>query len=84
MSGKLTWSHWYEVLSFDDIKKIEYYVNQCEVYNIDVRQLRNKIKSNEYERLDEETKNKLKNKEELKSIRFSKELGLNNKYKWLQ
>ena len=84
MSGKLTWSHWYEVLSFDDIKKIEYYVNQCEVYNIDVRKLRNKIKSNEYERLDEETKNKLKNKEELKSIRFSKELGSNNKYKWLQ
>ena len=84
MSGKLTWSHWYEVLSFDDIKKIEYYVNQCEVYNIDVRKLKNKIKSNEYERLDEETKNKLKNKEKLKSIRFSKELGSNNKYKWLQ
>ena len=66
LSGKLTWSHWYEMLSFDDINKIEYYVNQCEVYNLDVRQLRNKIKSNEYERLDEETKNKLKNKEELK------------------
>ena len=43
MSGKLTWSHWYEMLSFDDINKIEYYVNQCEVYNLDVRQLRNKI-----------------------------------------
>lgn len=47
LSGKLTWSHWYEMLSFDDINKIEYYVNQCEVYNLDVRQLRNKIRSNE-------------------------------------
>ena len=43
LSGKLTWSHWYEMLSFDDINKIEYYVNQCEIYNLDVRQLRNKI-----------------------------------------
>ena len=25
LSGKLTWSHWYEMLSFDDINKIEYY-----------------------------------------------------------
>ncbi len=63
LSGKLTWSHWYEMLSFDDINKIEYYVNQCEVYNLDVRELRNKIKSNEYERLPIETKNKLIDKD---------------------
>ena len=44
MSGKLTWSHWYEMLSFDDINKIVYYVNQCEAYNLDVRELRNRIK----------------------------------------
>ena len=32
------------MLSFDDInKKKEYYVNPCEGYNLDVRQLRNKI-----------------------------------------
>ena len=49
MSGKLTWSHWYEMLSFDDVNKIIYYVDQCEIYNLDVRELRNKIKSNEYE-----------------------------------
>ena len=29
MSGKLTWRHWYEMLSFDDISEIVYYVNQC-------------------------------------------------------
>ncbi len=70
LSGKLTWSHWYEMLSFDDINKIEYYVNQCEVYNLDVRQLRNKIKSNEYERLPVETKNKIvsKDKVEIKDL----------------
>lgn len=59
MSGKLTWSHWYEMLSFDDINKIIYYVYQCETNNLDVRQLRERIKSNEYERLSEETKLKL-------------------------
>ena len=57
MSGKLTWSHWYEMLSFDDTNKIMYYVNQCESCNLDVRELRNKIKSNEYERLPADAKN---------------------------
>ena len=65
LSGKLTWSHWYEMLSFDDINKITYYVNQCEVYNLDVRELRNKIKSKEYERLPIETKNKIVNNDKL-------------------
>lgn len=50
------------MLSFDDINKIEYYVNQCEVYNLDVRQLRNKIKSNEYERIPADAINKLKSR----------------------
>ena len=59
LSGKLTWSHWYEMLPINDINKIIYYVNQCEMNNIDVRGLRNKIKSKEYERLPEDTKTKL-------------------------
>ena len=72
MSGKLTWSHWYERLSFDDINKIVYYVNQCEAYNLDVRELRNRIKSNEYERLPVDTRNKLKSKDEANVIDFVK------------
>ena len=60
LSGKLTWSHWYEMLPINDINKIIYYVNQCEMNNIDVRGLRSKIKSKEYERLPEDTKTKLK------------------------
>ncbi len=72
MSGKLTWSHWYEMLSFDDINKVSYYVNQCEVYNLDVRELRNRIKSNEYERLPIDTRDKLRSKYEIKIIDFVK------------
>lgn len=48
MSGNLTWSHWYELLSIKDINKIQYYVKQCELNNLDVRSLRKKIKSMEY------------------------------------
>jgi len=61
LSGKLTWSHWYEMLSINDINKITYYAYQCELYNLDVRKLREKIKSNEYERLPNETKLKIQN-----------------------
>ena len=68
LSGKLTWSHWYEMLSFEDINKIHYYVNQCETYNLDVRELRKRIKSNEYERLPVDTRSKLKSREEINVI----------------
>ena len=72
LSGKLTWSHWYEMLSFNDINKITYYVNLCEIHNLDVRELRDRIKNNEYERLPIETKSKLKNKEKAMIIDFVK------------
>ncbi len=72
MSGKLTWSHWYEMLSIDDINEIKYYVYPCEINNIDVRGLRSIIKANEYERLNEETKLKLINKEENNVVDFVK------------
>ncbi len=72
LSGKLTWSHWYEMLSFEDINKIYYYVNQCETYNLDVRELRKRIKSNEYERLPIDTRYKLKKRDEINVIDFVK------------
>lgn len=72
LSGKLTWSHWYEMLAINDLNKIIYYVNQSEMNNLDVRSLREKIKSNEYERLDKNTKNKLINKDETNVIDFVK------------
>ena len=72
LSGKLTWSHWYEMLSMSNINEVVYYVNLCETYNLDVRSLRMKIKSNEYERLPEDTRNKLIIKEESSVIDYVK------------
>ena len=66
MSAKLSWSHYDELLKLTDENIINYYIKISEEQNLSVRELRKKIKSNEYERLDEETKKKLKNKEELK------------------
>lgn len=72
LSGKLTWSHWYEMLSINDLNKIIYYVNQSEMNNLNVRSLREKIKSNEYERLDKNTKRKLINQDEASIVDFVK------------
>ena len=66
MSGQLTWSHYIELLKLVDKEKINYYIKIMEEENLSVRELRQKIKNNEYERLDEETKKKLKTKEQLK------------------
>ena len=73
VSGKLTWSHWYEMLPIKDINKINYYIKISEQQNLSVRELRTKIKNNEYERLDEETKLKLINKENTEVKDFIKE-----------
>ena len=66
MSTLLTWSHYSELLPLNDINKINYYIKICKQRNLDVRSLRSLIKSKEYERLDEKTKNKLITNEELK------------------
>lgn len=59
MSQQLTWSHYCELLSLENINKIQYYINLSIEQTLSVRDLRNKIKNKEYERLTEETKNKL-------------------------
>ena len=59
LSAKLSWSHYDEILGFDDINKIAYYIQIAEEQNLSIRQLRIRIKSNEYDRLPQETKNKL-------------------------
>jgi len=66
VSAKLSWSHYDELLKLTDENIINYYIKISEEQNLSVRELRKKIKNNEYERLDEETKKKLKNKEDLK------------------
>ena len=59
MSTKLSWSHYTEFLSIKDENELMYYLNLCINQRIDVRSLRKKIKSKEYNRLPIETKNKL-------------------------
>ena len=66
LSQLLTWSHYVELLPLNDSNEINYYIKVCEQRNLDVRSLRMLIKSKEYERLSDETKNKLVTNEELK------------------
>ena len=65
MSDQLTWSHYVELLYLKNLDIINYYVKIAIEQNLSVRELRAKIKNNEYERLDDRTKEKLVNKEEL-------------------
>ena len=65
--------HWIELLSIKDVNKIMYYISQSEALCLTTRQLRARIKSKEYERLDEETKLKLINKENTEVKDFIKE-----------
>lgn len=58
VSQQLTWSHYIELLKFKDMNKINYYMNISINLNLSVRDLRYKIKNNEYERLDNKTKEK--------------------------
>lgn len=61
--SKLTWSHYLLLLTLNEDNKIIYYINTSVNQNLSVRQLEEKIKNNEYERLDNKTKEKLlKNK----------------------
>ena len=64
VSAKLSWSHYDEILKLNDIDKINYYIVICYQQNLSVRELRQKIKNNEYERLDKNTRLKLINEEE--------------------
>ena len=73
LSTQLSWSHYSELILFDNINKINYYIKISEQQNLSVRELRTKIKNNEYERLDEETKLKLINKKNTEVKDFIKE-----------
>ena len=72
LSAKLSWSHYDEILRFDDINKVAFYIKISEQQNLSVRQLRERIKSNVYERLPESTKNKLIKQDESNVVDFVK------------
>ena len=64
VSPKLSYSHYVELLSKNNTDEINYYIMIVEQQNLSVRQLRERIKNKEYERLDEATREKLITEEE--------------------
>ena len=72
LSPLLLWSHYVELLPIKDINVINYYINITIKQNLSVRELRNKIKNKEYERLDDKTKHKLIEKDKEKIEDFIK------------
>ena len=64
-------SHYCEVLWFDD-DKFQYYVKIAELNNLSIRQLREKIKYKEYERLPESAKHKLTTQDEFNVVDYVK------------
>ena len=72
LSPNLSYSHYVELLPYDDLNKVRYYIKIIEEENLSVRQLRIRIKSKEYERLPESTKIKLTNQNESNVVDFVK------------
>ena len=66
VSAILSWSIYCELIWFENINEINYYITICEKQNLSVRQLRERIKNKEYERLTENAKLKLIKQEKLK------------------
>ena len=62
---KLSCSHYIVLMALKDVNRIKYYLEVTEKLNLSKRELEKRIKNKEYERLDESTKLKLINQEEL-------------------
>ena len=66
LGTKLSWSHYRELLTIKNINAIMYYIDICEKNNLSKRQLQERIRNHEYDRLSNETKTKLIESKELK------------------
>ena len=66
LGSKLSWSHYRELLTIKNIDAIIYYIGICENNSLSKRQLQERIKNHEYDRLNNETKTKLIESKELK------------------
>ena len=81
MPHQLSWSHILSLLPINNINEINYYIDISKRLNLSYRQLRERIKLHEYERLDENTKRKLIIKEEINVIDNIKQpIIIKNKY----
>jgi predicted nuclease of restriction endonuclease-like (RecB) superfamily len=83
LSHFLSISHYYELLPLDNISEINYYIDISITNNLSIRELRKRIKSNEYERLPMETRNKIIKKEDNKITDLIKNpILINNNYNY--
>ena len=79
---QLTWSHIRLLFSLD-YECVNYYINVIVTQHISVRELESKIKSNEFERLSDDTKKKLMTKEKLEiNDLIPNPILINNNYKY--
>ena len=65
VATKLSWSHYSELLSIKDDNELIYYINIAYERNLSKRELREKIKNKEYQRMPIETKNKIVSKDKI-------------------
>ena len=68
LSHLLSYSHYVELVVLDDINAINYYINAVISNKLTVRNLRKRIKNKEYERLDEDTRNKIVSNDDLELV----------------
>ena len=81
LGSKLSWSHYRELITIKNLDEIIYYIDVCEKNNLSKRELQERIKNNEYERLPEETKNRIISKTESSVIDYVKNpIIIKNKY----
>ena len=85
VATELTWSHYCELFLIKNIDEIRYYIDISISQNLSRNELRNRIKSKEYERLDNKTKEKLINKEDTLVSDFVKDpIIINNSLNYIE
>ena len=85
LAPQLTWSHYIELISLKNIDEIRYYIDISIAQSLSRNELRNRIKSKEYERLDSKTKEKLINKEDTLVSDFIKDpIIVNNSLNYIE
>lgn len=79
MVSKLSWSHIIILLRLKNINEINYYINECISCNYSKRELERIIKNKEYQRIPNETRNKLINQEDIEIVDYIKDPIILNK-----
>lgn len=83
MCDQLTWSHYKQLIFMNDYTKSEYYIHISISNKLSVRELINRIKNEEYERLPDKTKHKLIVQENIGVQDFIKNpIIIKNKYNY--